>query len=285
MGSEPTIDTDVAGFLADVRATYVSEPEEAAASRHLAAMAREAELVLPRRTAEPVGPRRIMNRYRFMRPAVTLGAATLAAVLGTAGLAVAGVDLPDPAAKAFERAGISLPNQAGGGQSGEHARSDEVHSVLEATPPSERGCGFGHSVAEEARGSELPEQAQVACEHGDENGAAKGGNAARSTDSSHSEFGQETAERAKGQKDASVDERKSFGQDTSDQARELGGAPEGTRGAEQRGQTPAAGGTTGAPEGTPSGAPDGTPNGPPDTAAVPEGTPTGPPEGTPNGRP
>ena len=46
MGSESHIDTEVAGFLADVRATYVSEPEEAVASRHLAAIAREAELVL-----------------------------------------------------------------------------------------------------------------------------------------------------------------------------------------------------------------------------------------------
>jgi hypothetical protein len=170
-----------------------------------------------------------MNRNRFIRPAVTLGAATLAAVLGTAGLAAAGVNLPDPAKDAFRRAGITLPNQAGGGQSGEHGRSDEVHSVLEATPPSERGCAFGHSVAEAAKGSALPEQAQGACEHANENGAAS--RKAASTNSSHSEFGRDIAERAKGQQDATVDERKSFGQQTSERARELGGAPEGTSGA------------------------------------------------------
>jgi hypothetical protein len=282
MGSEPTLtdDTEVAGFLADVRAAYVSEPEEAVASRHVAAMAREAELVLPPRAPEPAGWRKIMNRNRFIRPAMTLGAAALATVLATAGLAVAGVDLPDPATTAFERAGIALPNQAGGGQSGEHSRSDEVHEVLEATPPSERGCAFGHAVAQAARGSELPEQAQGACDRGNEDNNA----AAKSTNSSKSEFGQSTAERAKGQKDATVEERRSFGEETSGQARELGGAPDGTPGADQRGETPA-GGTTGAPEDTPSGPPEGTPGGQPDTLPVPDGTPTGPPEGTPNGRP
>jgi hypothetical protein len=283
MGSKPTLtdDAEVAGFLADVRATYASEPEEAVASRHVAAIAREAELVLPRRAPEPAGLRRIMTRNRFIRPAMTLGAAALATVLATAGLAVAGVNLPDPAKKAFERAGITLPNQAGGGQSGEHSRSDEVHEILEATPPSERGCAFGHAVAEAAKGSPLPEQAQGACDRDNEDKNA----AAKSTNSSHSEFGRETAERAKGQKDATIEERRSFGEETSGQARELGGAPEGTPGADQRGETPAARGTTGAPEDTPSGPPEGTPGGQPDTLPVPDSMPTGPPEGTPNGRP
>jgi hypothetical protein len=276
MGSESHIDTEVAGFLADVRATYVSEPEEAVASRHLAAIAREVELVLPPR--RPDGWRRIMNRS--IRPALKLAAATLVAVLGTAGLAVAGVNLPDPAKDAFQRAGITLPNQAGGGQSGEHSRADDVHSVLESTPASERGCAFGHSVAEAAKGSALPDQAQNACDHASENAKAKS-RTAGSESSSHSDFGRETSERAKSLKDATVDERKNFGQETSDRARENGGAPEGTPGADQRGQAPATGG---APEGTPSGQPEGTPNGP-DTAPVPDGTPTGPPAGTPSGRP
>jgi hypothetical protein len=277
MGSEPSIDSEVAGFLADVRAAYLSEPEEAVASRHLDGMVREAELV-PRRTPEPAGWRRTM--IRPLRPALKLGAATLVALLGMAGLAVAGVDLPDPAQDAFQKVGISLPNQAGGGQSGEHSRADEVHSVLEATPPSERGCEFGHSVAEAARGSALPDHAQDACDRGDENDAhAKG--KAKSTNSTHSEFGRETSERAKELKDATVDQRKSFGQETSDRAREQGGAPDGTPGADQRRSAPDLGGTTGAPEGTPTGPPEGTPDGPPDTAPVPDGTPSGPPAGHP----
>ena len=282
MGSEPQIDKQLAGFFADVRATYVSEPEEAVASRHLTAIAHEAELVLPRRTPEPAGWRRIMNRS--IRPALKLGAATLAAVLGTAGLAVAGVDLPDPAKDAFQRAGITLPNQAGGGQSGEHSRSDEVRAVLEATPPSERGCAFGHSIAEAAKGAALPDHAQGACDHANENATAKARKAG-SESSSHSDFGRETSERAKGLKDATVDERKAFGEETSTRARENGGAPDSNAGAENRAQAPPTGGITGAPEGTPSGQPEGTPDGPPDTAPVPNGTPSGPPAGTPSGRP
>ena len=278
MGSESHTDTEVAGFLADVRATYLSEPDEATASRHLGGIAREAELVLPRR--RPDGWRRIMNLS--IRPALKLAAATLAAVLGTAGLAVAGVNLPDPAKDAFQRVGITLPNQAGGGQSGEQSRSDEVRSVLEATPPSERGCAFGHSVAEAARGSALPEQAQNACDHASEKAKSR---KAGSESSSNSDFGRETSERAKGLQDATVDERKSFGQETSDRASEQGGAPDGTPGAEHGADTPAGGGTTGAPEGTPSGPPEGAPSGPPDTAPIPDGTPSGPPADTPSGRP
>ena len=209
-----------------------------------------------------------MIRNRFLRPVATLGAAMLAALLGTAGLATAGVDLPDQATEAFEHVGVTLPNQAGGGQSGEHARSDEVHSVIEATPPSERGCEFGHSVAEAAKGEALPEHAQGACDKGDQNEHGKAGTHANQ--SSHNQFGKDTAARAKNQGDATVEQRKSFGKDTSGQAKELGGANQAPA-AEGRSESAPAGGTTGAPEGTP--------NGPPDTA------PAGPPDGTPSGRP
>ena len=165
-----------------------------------------------------------MNRNRVIRPVITLAAAALAVALGTAGLAVAGVNLPDPAQEALENAGISLPNQAGGSESGEHARSEGVHAVIGATPPSERGCAFGHSVAEAAKGSSLPEQAQDACDKGEQNGAEATAKAkSNSSSSSHSEFGCDTPERAKGQKDVTVDERRSFGE-------EIGRAGEGARG-------------------------------------------------------
>jgi hypothetical protein len=277
MASEKTPGgADVATFLNDVRATYTSEPDEAVASAHLAAMTREAELVLPRQrhTPETNAFRRTMNRNRFLRPIATIGAATIAALLGTAGLAAAGVDLPDGATNAFDRAGITLPNQAGGGQSGEHARSDEVHAIIEDTPPSERGCEFGHRVAEAAKDSALPDQAQDACSHGhgnDERGAANKSNSGEE----HSQFGQETSEQARGLKDATVEQRKEFGKQTSTRARENGGAPDTTTGSDRRPDTE--GGTTGVPEGTP--------QGPPDTAPVPDDTPAGPPEGTPGGQP
>jgi hypothetical protein len=266
---------EVASFLAEVRATYVRNPDETVTSRHLAAIAREAELVQLRRTPTPASRRRTMIRNRFLRPVATLGAATLAAILGTAGLAVAGVNLPDPAKDAFERAGISLPNQAGGGQSGEHARSDEVHSVLDATPPSERGCAFGHSVAEAAKGSSLPEHAGSACDRGEHGRSAahrKDGDHA-SAKSEHSQFGRGTADKARGLGDATTDERRNFGKDTSEDAGQLGGAPDGTPSADKR------------PESPPAGAPEGTPGGPPDLAPVPEDSPAGPPDGTPGVHP
>ncbi len=271
MASENT--PDVAAFLNEMRAAYVSEPDEAVASGHLAAMAHEAELVLPRRRPEPTASRRIMHRNRFLRPIATLGAATIAALLGTAGLAAAGVDLPDGATNAFERAGITLPNQAGGGQSGEHARSADVHEVIGSTEPSDRGCEFGHSVAEAAKGSALPDQAQDACSHGQ--GSDESDTNKSNSGEEHSQFGQDTAEQARSLKDATVEQRKEFGKQTSTRARENGGAPDTTAGSDRRPDTE--GGTTGAPEGTP--------QGPPDTATVPDDAPAGPPEGTPGGQP
>jgi hypothetical protein len=264
-------------LFAEVRATYVSNPDEAVASRHLAAIAHEAELV-QLRTPGAASRRRTMIRTRFLRPVATLGAATLVAILGTAGLAVAGVNLPDPATSAFEHAGISLPTQAGG-ENGEHARSDEVHSVLDATPPSERGCAFGHRVAEAAKGSSLPEHAGSACDRGEQGNSAahrQNGDHA-SSKSDHSQFGQDTADKARGLGDATTNERRSFGKETSEEAGQLGGAPDGTPSADKRPDSPPAGGTTGAPEGTPGGAPD--------VAPVPEDTPAGPPDGTPGGHP
>jgi hypothetical protein len=250
---------DAAKFLTEIRKAYVSEPEEDVASRHLAAMAHEAELVRPRGTRRPAVLRRTL---------ATLGAATLAAILGSAGLAAAGVDLPDQATKAFERAGITLPNQAGGGQSGDHARSDDVHSVIDATQPSDRGCEFGHSVAEAANGDKaLPDKAQDACDNGDENGEAGD----HANQSSHNQFGKDTADRAKTLGDATKEERQGFGQDTSNQAQDLGSSHAEAPAVEQQSET--------------RGAPEGTPDGPPDTAPVPDDTPNGPPAGTPSGRP
>jgi hypothetical protein len=251
-------DREVAAFLTEIRSAYVTDPEEAVALRHLAAMAREAELMQPRHTPNPASWRRTMIR---------IAAATAAAVLGTAGLAAAGVDLPDQANDAFDKVGVTLPNQAGGGQSGEHSRSDDVHEVIGTTDPSERGCEFGHAVAEAANGERsLPPQAQDACENREEHGNSGD----HANQSNHSQFGHDTAERAKDLGDATTEERQDFGQDTADQAKDLGGTQNQAR--EQNAPT---GGTTGAPEGTP--------DGPPDTAPVPEDTPAGPPDGTPGG--
>jgi hypothetical protein len=250
---------DAAKFLTEIRKTYLSEPDEAVADQHLAAMAREAELVRPRRTRRPAAWRRTF---------ATLGAATLAVVLGTAGLAAAGVDLPDQAQTAFDKVGITLPNQAGGGESGDHARSDEVHSIINSTDPADRGCEFGQSVAQAAKGS--PTEAETPCDNGDQNGDGDGNSNA------HSQFGHDTVARAKTLGDATVEQRRDFGKDTADQAQDLGGTQDAPAADRRPADTPQ-GGTTAAP--------DGTADGPPDTAPIPDGTPTGPPDGTPGGRP
>jgi hypothetical protein len=210
-----------------------------------------------------------VRRNGFVYASTGLGATALVVVLATAGLAVAGVNLPDPAKQAFERVGVSLPNQAGGG---EHARSDEVKAVIDATAPSDRGCEFGHNVAEAAKGSPLPAQAQAACSHSSERKHAARNKHGRASDGVSSsvgrDFGKATSERAKALKDATVDERRQFGKDTAERAKELGSG---------HASPPAAKSPAGPPADTPNGPPADTPNGPP------ADTPNGPPEGTPRG--
>ena len=62
--------SDLAGFLADVRAAYLSEPDETVASRHLEAIAREYEATLPRRAPEADWWRKSIAN-RFVRRDVT----------------------------------------------------------------------------------------------------------------------------------------------------------------------------------------------------------------------
>ena len=211
-----------------------------------------------------------MNRNRIIRPVATLAAAALAVALGTTGLAVAGVDLPDPAAKAFEKAGITLPNQAGGGQSGDHARSDEVYAVIEGTEPSDRGCEFGQSVAAAASGKTPSEHA---C--GQDAEGSQGGQERELEPQQLRPRDRRAREGPEGRHGRGPQELRPGHRRP--RWKEFGGAPDR---AEQRG-SPDTGGTTGAPEGTPTGPPEGTPWNGPDTAPIPEDTPNGPPEGTP----
>jgi hypothetical protein len=162
--------------------------------------------------------------------ATTIAAALLAAPLSVAGLAAAGVELPKPAGDAFERLGLDLPNQASGDPpaAASSARSDEVQAIIDATPPSERGCEFGHRVAEAARGSELPEAARDACDRGQQRSARARGRAkkpARSRGLGRA-LGRKTAERAKQQRTTPQPQRTRFGGETAGRARGLGAAPQ-----------------------------------------------------------
>jgi hypothetical protein len=73
-----------------------------------------------------------------------VGIAVAMLPLVLAGLAFAGVSLPDPAQSAFDRAGISLPNQATGDSS---AASDTAQPADDGTDESDTVSGEGNSHA------------------------------------------------------------------------------------------------------------------------------------------
>lgn len=200
-----------------------------------------------------------MPRNRYAAVVAAIAATTVTAGLGGAGLAVAGVNLPDGASDAFERAGVTLPNQE------ESARSsDAVRAILEDTPPSERdGCSFGQQIAAAARGSALPQQARDACAQAGQRGEAReeaqaerrearaerkaakeqakaerraarqqartekgarrdsaAATGAAEEGATQSTFGREQSQRAKQQRTATAQQRRQFGAQTAERARQ-----------------------------------------------------------------
>ena len=114
--------------LADaVRRAYVAPVDDATAERHVAAIAAAA-----RETGTTPSPERVpveRHRRRAWRPALAVG---LSAVLLPAGLAVAGVDLPDAVEKPYEVVGVELPNQAS------ETAEERTKDVRTAPPAGER---------------------------------------------------------------------------------------------------------------------------------------------------
>jgi hypothetical protein len=226
---------DLAGLVDDVRATHLSPVAQDTRERHLAAMAQTARLT-PSTDPLPSVPARRMPRNRFAAIAAAIAATTVTIGLGSAGLAVAGVDLPDPASTAFERLGLSLPNQATESERNEQERQDAVRAVIDATPPSKRrGCAFGQRVAEAARGEALlPAEAKERCAEAEERRAereaekaAEGAEPADGQEEAdgaaeRDSFGAETSQRAREQGTASPEGRRQFGRDTAERARDRG---------------------------------------------------------------
>ena len=235
--TDRNLDEPMARFARDLRDVYVTRPSEATQRRHLAAIT-ELARSLDHESAS-VSRRKPMLTSRLMARAAKTAACAASLVLATAGLAVAGVELPAPANDAFGKLGLSLPNQAGGGDGSSSAseRATEVHGVIDATPPGDRGCEFGHAVAGAARGSALPTQAQAACGHGEDGAArsdearrrghanARGDSVGNSQSSAGRSFGEETSQRARGLGDATPEQRRQFGEDTSQGAQNLGADP------------------------------------------------------------
>jgi hypothetical protein len=226
-------DQDAEQVVDALRETYVQPPDPGIRSAHMAAIAAE---TAPLRLAADAQQRSAsrLNRQPTRRIRMTpkrlalLPGALVLAFLGTAGLAVAGVTLPDTARAPFDAVGLQLPNQS---------RASDVHAVIDATQPGDRGCAFGQAVA--AAASQGHSQAPAsACDHGQ--GDAQSQGAAHSqgagdqgesqanageqpsgvppTPPAGREFGQSTS--ADAQQNASTDHQ-AFGERTSQGAQSL----------------------------------------------------------------
>lgn len=100
---------ELTAFAGTLRAALV--PARAPGAARIVPMLAEAARASAAEAARPARPRRRLALAARVAFAVAL------LPLLSAGLAVAGVNLPSPAQSAFERVGIELPNQAGSGES------------------------------------------------------------------------------------------------------------------------------------------------------------------------
>jgi hypothetical protein len=208
---------DVAAFLRDLRDVYTEAPSGPTEVTHVAAIARAAraladgheELTPPHRSsiqgAKQTNRRGTMTKKRL---ALLTAGLALAAPLSMAGLATAGVTLPDAARAPFDQLGVELPNQA---------TSDDVHAVIDSTPPDQRDCSFGQEVAQAANGGKGGPGEDPCAQAND--GAPDSGN----SDNEHADIGRSFGEQTStdAQDNASQDGQ-AFGERTSQGAQELG---------------------------------------------------------------
>ena len=148
-------------FEEALRDAFVEAPPAAAEERHLG-MIQAAERDARTAPTKPRVPARI-------RLAAVVAAAILALPIAFAGLALAGVRLPEPVDSAFETVGIDLPNQSGGEDDGDGEEAGEAGGSAQgkseggAEPASGAGAdgeggggnaGGADSAAEETGGSD-----------------------------------------------------------------------------------------------------------------------------------
>jgi hypothetical protein len=147
----------LAAFVGSARRVLSVPPDEATEAAHLkailaAARPRPSATILPATKGRASGSS-LGLRIRAAAAKVAIGA--LGLTTGTAGLAMAGVDLPGTLAeKAFDAVGINLPNQGRGHEGSPNASetSRRVHEAHRRRDASMSGCEFGASVSRAARG-------------------------------------------------------------------------------------------------------------------------------------
>jgi hypothetical protein len=109
----------IQAFSRAVQATLVSEPEPAATEAMVRRLADEARasfaIASERAQRTPTTPLPSKGRSSVRRRLAIVALAVAALPLLTAGLAVAGVKLPDAADDFFEAIGVDLPNQSSAG--------------------------------------------------------------------------------------------------------------------------------------------------------------------------
>lgn len=145
-------------FVAAVKGTYETPPAEAVERAHIASIV-EASASVSRGEIDSTTPRRV---HVLRRKMISMSVRFVAAVFGisalSTGLAYTGVvTLPEPARDALQTVGIDVPDgDAANEQGTESGRSsaDDVHAVIESTPPSARGCEFGQRVSAAASGKD-----------------------------------------------------------------------------------------------------------------------------------
>jgi hypothetical protein len=247
---------DLAAHLRIIRAACVAAPDEVTHALHVAEITHTAQLFAE--SGEPVaaaskaigpagqasGLSKWTRRMEVARSsAIKLAAGMTAAMLSTAGLAYAGVDLPGQAAdKAFDAVlGVELPNQGrrevkvtsdGPDESADQTALD-VWAVI-SNWSGERGCAFGQAVANAATdGEHAPDctAAEGAGSQGDEASAegratadeasSVGTSTANEASRGRSEAGKETGASERGQSNNPSSGSES-GKETGDTASERG---------------------------------------------------------------
>ena len=197
---------ELAGFVGEVRATYVAPPATAIESRQVAAMAEVARVAADRDIAvRAEAPRRrrtlafkeaLMTRTRTATAAVKLAALTIVAALATGGLAAAGaIELPNP-----------LPDQA----------SDQAKAVHEAIQGSDPAAEHQNAAAEAQEENGKLESAE------DEGDAQAEG--ADPQEGAGQAFGDSVSDRASGGEPK--EDGRAFGESVSDEAQQLVDHPE-----------------------------------------------------------
>jgi hypothetical protein len=146
-------DVQLGAFAAALRATLVAppDPDRAAELAPRLAGAARASLATEPHVGRPSAGQRRRSRLGLIARA---GVAVALMLALSAGMAVAGVKLPDAVDATFEAAGIELPNQGGEGSGGgaESGKSDEPDGARE---PGEAGAGdVGGPADPGARGRE-----------------------------------------------------------------------------------------------------------------------------------